>query len=603
MCGIVGIVGTANISDHLFRCIKNLEYRGYDSCGVAILSEEGIEVRKNVGAVDEVNKTEHLTEPQGHVGIAHTRWATHGGVTQTNSHPHLSGDGAFAVIHNGIISNYRQLREELQTKGHLFVSQTDTEVIPHLLEEMYRQEQDVEQALLKTIARLEGTYAFAFVTTHDPAKVFCARKESPLVLGIGSDGMFLASDINSFIEYTRDIVILNDYEYALITSDSYLIKDVKTGERIPRAIQTITWSPEAAQKGGFPTFMLKEIHEQPTSIRTVLSIEQAQIHQLAAMIHEHQRTYLVGVGTTYYVALVAQYYFASLAKTFLPALSSDEFEYAAEVDRNTLFVCNSQSGETYDTLKALRFAKQRGAASAGIVNVIGSSISREVDLAIMQSSGPEICVLSTKAAVAQMTILLRVALELGKIKGVLSEQQYQESQLHLKDLPEAIQWVLDQRMSVIRKIATAHCHIKNWLFLGRGIYMAAAMEAALKMKEVTYQHAEGMPGGFMKHGTISLIDKEMNTLVLVPPQCEKELYEATMSNVEEVKARGGFIVGFHYGQTDSRFNEEVIFRDVPSMLAPLLELVAGQLFAYYSAVTLGRNIDKPRSLAKSVTVA
>ncbi len=525
---------------------------------------------------------------------------------KANSHPHLSGDVAFAVIHNGIISNYRQLREEFRNKGRSsFVSQTDTEVIPHLLEETYQQEQDIERALLKTIARLEGTYAFAFVTTHDPAKVFCARKESPLVLGIGSDGMFLASDINSFIEYTRDIVILNDYEYALITSDSYLIKDVNTGERIPRAIQTITWSPEAAQKGGFPTFMLKEIHEQPDSIRTVLSIEPEQIQQLAKMIHEHQRTYLVGVGTTYYVALVAQYYFASLAKTFLPALSSDEFEYAAEVDRNTLFVCNSQSGETYDTLKALRFAKQRGAASAGIVNVIGSSISREVDLADYAEFRPGnlCCVLSTKAALAQMTILLRVALELGKIKGVLSEQQYQESQLHLKDLPEAIQWVLDQRMSVIRKIATAHCHIKNWLFLGRGIYMAAAMEAALKMKEVTYQHAEGMPGGFMKHGTISLIDKEMNTLVLVPPQCEKELYEATMSNVEEVKARGGFIVGFHYGEPDSRFNEEVIFCEVASILAPLLELVAGQLFAYYSAVTLGRNIDKPRSLAKSVTVA
>lgn len=603
MCGIVGIVGTANISDRLFRCIKNLEYRGYDSCGIAILAEQEIEIRKNVGAVDEVNKMEHLAEPQGRIGIAHTRWATHGGVTQTNSHPHPSSDGTFAVIHNGIISNYRELKEDLQSKGHTFLSETDTEVIPHLLEETYKQEQDVEQALLKTIASLEGTYAFAFVTIHDPQRIFCARKESPLVLGIGSDSMFLASDINSFIEYTRDIVILNDYEYAIITHDSYTIKDVKTGERIPRKIQTITWSPEAAKKGGFPTFMLKEIHEQPNAIRTVLSIDQNQIQQLASMIHEQQRTYMVGVGTTYYVSLVAQYYFASLAGTFLPTLSSDEFEYAAEVNEDTLFICSSQSGETYDTLKALRFAKQHGTKSAAIVNVIGSSISREVDLAIMQSSGPEICVLSTKAAVAQITILLRVALELGKIKGTLSEQQYQEYQEQLQTLPEAVQWVFDHRMGVIRRIATEHCHIKNWLFLGRGIYMATAMEAALKMKEVTYQHAEGMPGGFMKHGTISLIDKDMYTLVLVPPPHEKELYEATMSNVEEVKARGGFVVGFHYGKTDSRFNEQVIFREEPSILAPLLELVAGQLFAYYSAVKLGRNIDKPRSLAKSVTVA
>ena len=415
--------------------------------------------------------------------------------------------------------------------------------------------------------------------------------------------MFLASDINSFIQYTRDIVILNDHEYATISHDNYTIKNAKTGERIDRHLQHINWNPESAKKGGFPTFMLKEIHEQPATVNTVLNIDLAEIQRLAQMIHEQKRTYLVGVGTTYYVSLVAQYYFSAIAGKFLPALSSDEFEYAAEVDDNTLFICASQSGETYDTLKALRFAKQRGARSAAIVNAIGSSISREVDHVIMQSSGPEICVLSTKAAISQMTILLRTAMELGKLNGVLSEQHYQDYQQQLRELPDAIKWVLDRRMGVIRNIANEHCHIKNWLFLGRGIYMATAMEAALKMKEVTYQHAEGMGGGFMKHGTISLIDKEMFTLVLVPPETEKELYESTMSNVEEVKARGGFVVGFHYGKSDPKFDAEVIFPDVPVVIAPLLELVAGQLFAYYAAVKLGRNIDKPRSLAKSVTVA
>ncbi len=604
MCGIAGIVGRSNVVDKLFRCIKNLEYRGYDSCGVAILSDQGIEIRKNVGSVDEVNKIEHLTEPQGNIGLAHTRWATHGGVTQANSHPHFSGDKAFAVVHNGILSNYRSLKEDLIKAGHIFRSETDTEVIPHLLEEAYKEEQDVEQALLRTFKRLEGTYAFAFVTTHEPKKIFCARRESPLVLGVGSDSMFLASDINSFIEYTRDIVLLNDFEYAIITDNTYIIKELKSGEHVQREPQRITWSPSVAQKSGFPTFMLKEIHEQPDTVRTVLNIDQAEIQKLAEMIAEQDRTYLVGVGTTSYVSLVGHYYFSALAKKFLPAVSSDEFEYVAEVDKKTLFLCSSQSGETYDTLRALRFAKRHKAKSAAIVNVVGSSIAREVDFAIMQSSGPEICVLSTKAAIAQIVILLRTALDLGKMNGALSKQQYQEYQDQIKRLPDAIKWVLDHRMGVINKIANAHCHIKNWLFLGRGIYMATALEAALKMKEVTYQHAEGMAGGFMKHGTISLIDDEMYTLVLVPPEEEKDLYEATMSNVEEIKARGGFVIGFHYGDQEPKFDAEVTFHPTtPLIIAPLLELVAAQLFAYYSAVKLGRNIDKPRSLAKSVTVA
>ena len=603
MCGIVGIVSKTNISDRLFRCIKNLEYRGYDSCGIAMLSDQEIEIRKNIGSVDDVNAAEHLTEPSGHAGLAHTRWATHGGVTKANSHPHFSGDRAFAVVHNGIISNYRELKEELAAKGHVFVSETDTEVIPHVLEDAYKTEQDVEQAMFQTFKRLKGTYAFAFVTTHDPQKLFCARKESPLVLGVGQNSHFLASDINSFIEYTRDIVILNDDEYAIISDDTYTIKHVKTGERIHRAVQHITWNAAAAQKGGFPTFMLKEIHEQPGTTKAALSIDAEEIRALARMMHESERTYLVGVGTTYYVSLVAHYYFASLAGKFFPVVSSDEFEYSAEVNDRTLFLCSSQSGETYDTLKALRFAKKRGAKSAAVVNVVGSSISREVDHAIMQSSGPEICVLSTKAAISQMVALLRTAIELGRLNGSLSEQAYQDRQDDLQQLPEKIQWVLDYRLGRIREIANAHAQMKNWLFLGRGIYMATAMEAALKMKEVTYQHAEGMAGGFMKHGTISLIDKDMFTQVFVPPHSETDMYEATMSNVEEVKARGGFVIGYHFGQPDKKFNAEVIFPDMPSILAPLVQLVGGQLFAYFAAVKLGRNIDKPRSLAKSVTVA
>jgi glucosamine--fructose-6-phosphate aminotransferase (isomerizing) len=620
MCGIVGIVERSNASEKvsekfsemLFRCIRNLEYRGYDSCGVALLSSKEIEIRKDIGSVDEVNKKKHLTEPQGNIGLAHTRWATHGGVTPENAHPHIDCKGNFAVVHNGIISNYRELRNELIAAGHQFRSETDTEIIPHLLEEAYKEQPDVEQALRKAFKRLKGTYAFAFITLHAPGKIFCARKESPLVLGIGTDNMFLASDINAFIEYTRDIVLLNDYEYAVISDSIYAIHD-SNGEQISRESQHITWSYDVAQKGGFPTFMLKEVHEQPDTVRTVLNIDKVEIQKLAGMIEKSERTYLVGVGTTYYVSLVGQYYFTKVAKKFLPAISSDEFEYMAEISENSLFLCSSQSGETYDTLRALRFAKQRGVKSAAIVNVIGSSISREVDYHIMQGSGPEICVLSTKAAIAQIMILLRTALELGSTNKELSESQYQEYKQQIKQLPKKIAQVLDNHQGTIKKIVSnlyspekidAGNYVRNWLFLGRGIYMATALEAALKMKEVTYLHAEGMSGGFMKHGTISLIDENMYTLVLVPPEEERDLYEATMSNVEEVKARGGFVIGFHYGkQEDPKFNEQVILPDnTPALIAPLPQLVAAQLFAYYSAVALGRNIDKPRSLAKSVTV-
>ncbi len=604
MCGIVGIVGNTNVSEQIFRCIKNLEYRGYDSCGVAILGDDQqIEIRKNVGSVDEVNTLEHLTEPQGVIGLAHTRWATHGGVTKANSHPHSACDTRFVVVHNGIISNYRELRDALRAEGHEFRTETDTEVIPHVLEEAYRQEQEVEQALIKAVERLEGTYAFAFISEHDPERLYCARKESPLVLGVGEDRMFLASDINSFIEYTRDIVLLEDNEYAVISKDGYQIKKTENGEAIARNSQQVQWNHEAAQKGGFENFMLKEIFEQPKTVRTVLDIDQEKIIQLASMIHEQNLAYLVGVGTTYYVGLVAQYYFARLANRFVPAVSSDEFEYTAQVNEDSLFICTSQSGETYDTLKALRFAKEQGVKSAAIVNVIGSSISREVDLPIMQGSGPEICVLSTKAALSQIVILLRTALELGRMNGTLSEEQYQRHQQELHTLPRAVQAVLDRCVRPVHDLAEDLHKNKNWLFLGRGIYMAIGMEAALKMKEVTYHHVEGMPGGFMKHGTISLIDKDMYTLFLLPPEEEKALYEATMSNVEEVKARGGFVVGFHYSETEVTFDAQVRFPHTPILIAPLLELVGGQLFAYFSAAELGRNIDKPRSLAKSVTVA
>lgn len=603
MCGISGLIGRADITKKLYNSIRNLEYRGYDSCGIAVLSDGQIKIKKNIGAVDEVNQKEKFLELSGKIGIAHTRWATHGGVSKENSHPHSSCNKEFAIVHNGIISNYRELKSELQKKGHKFLSETDTEVIVHEIEEFYSKFRDVEKAIRETIKRLSGTYAFALISVHSPETIYCARNESPLVLGVGMGDMFIGSDLNAFIEYTKNIVFLNDGEYAIVTKDNFQIKDAFTGKEKEREIKKIEWDAEMAKKGGYPHYMLKEIYEEPQTIINALNIEKESILTLAKMILESEKTYFVGVGTTYYVALCAQYYFSSLTGKYIPAISSDEFEYIAEVNEKTLIIAISQSGETYDTLRALRFSKSNKSKTSAIVNVVGSSMAREVNHSIMQDSGPEICVLSTKAALSQIVILIRIAIELQKIRKNISQKTYQRFHRELEEGSEIIRTILNEHSAIIRNIAYKHARVKNWLYLGRGIYSAIALESALKMKEVTYNHAEGMSGGFMKHGTIALIDKDINSLIFMPPKEDNALFSLTLGNVEEIKARTGFVLGFHFGDAKGIFDEEVILPKSPHLIAPLMQLIAGQLFAYFSATALKRNVDKPRSLAKSVTVA
>jgi len=603
MCGISGVIGKKDITKKLLNCIKNLEYRGYDSCGMALISNKNIQIRKNVGAVEEVNLQEKFLELSGNIGIAHTRWATHGGVSKKNSHPHSSCNKDFTVVHNGIVSNFVELRSELQKKGHKFLSETDTEVIVHQIEECYNKCRNVEKALRETIRKLSGTYAFAMISIYEPKKIYCARNESPLVLGVGSDEMFIGSDVNAFIEYTKNIVFLNDGEYAIVNHDSFTIKDAFTGFEIEREIKKIEWDAEMAKKGGYPHYMLKEIFEEPQTILNAMKIEKESVAKLAQMILESEKPYLIGVGTTYYVALAAQYYFSNLAEKFIPAVSSDEFEYVAEVSDKSLVIAISQSGETYDTLRALRFARSKKSRTAGIVNVVGSSIARDVNHAIMQGTGPEICVLSTKAALSQIVILVRVALEMQKLKKKISTKEYQRFYRELETGSEMVSLILNEYSGIIRNIAYKHAQVKNWLYLGRGIYSAIALESALKMKEVTYSHAEGMPGGFMKHGTIALIDKNINTLVFMPPKEDGSIFQLSMGNVEEIKARAGFVLGIHFGDAHGVFNEEIVLPKTFRLVAPLMQLIAGQLFAYFSATALKRNVDKPRSLAKSVTVA
>lgn len=606
MCGISGIVGTKNISRQLLNGIRNLEYRGYDSCGMAVNNGKGIAVKKNVGTVEEVERMEGLSGMSGKQGIAHNRWATHGSVSQLNTHPHLSCKKDFACVHNGIISNYRVLKESLEKEGHKFVSETDTEVIVHLVEKYYVETKNVEKAFVSTLRQIEGTYAIALISVYEQDRIYCAKFESPLIIGLGKNTNYIGSDFNAFIEYTKNAVILDTGEYAIITSDNYTIKDILRLEPVERDILKISWDVEMAKKGGYPHYMLKEIYEQPQAIVNAMGIDGKEIKEIAEAIAESDQTYLLGVGTTYYVAKYGQYVFSSISGSFLPCISSDEFLNLAEITDKTMVVAFSQSGETYDTLSAIRFAKERGAKVAAVVNVIGSSLQRIADFTILQGSGPEICVISTKAALSQMVILTRLAAELGVIRKKISAKKKKEVLAGVSGLPDTIQKVLNEESGFLHTLARKYSHIKNWLYLGRGVYYPVALESALKMKEVAYIHAEGMPSGFLKHGTIAMIDSEHYTVVFVPPEEEKMLFELTMGSIEEIKARKGFVLGFYFDSTKvdpKLFDESIILPSVNSTAAPFLQLIAAQLFAYFTATALKRNVDKPRSLAKSVTVA
>lgn len=603
MCGIAGVVSFHPISDRLYEGVHHLEYRGYDSCGVAVLEDHHIAVRKNIGTVDEVDSKEHIRRLTAQVGIAHTRWATHGKVTRENAHPHQSCHGDFAVVHNGIIANYKAMRQELAGAGHRFRSETDTEIIAHLIEQRFSECGDVERALVNALRMLQGSYALAMITTHDPERIFCARNESPLIIGVGTESNYVGSDFNAFIDYTKNTVILEDGEYGVVARDSYSVKSLRTGELLDKTITVVPWDAELSRKGGYPHYMLKEIHEQPQAVRSALCIDAGEIAALADLMLEARRVYLLGVGTTYYVALLGQYLLASVADMDVVAVSSDEFRHLDKSDAHSVVLAISQSGETYDTLMSLRHAKERHAKTAAIVNVVGSSIARMVDRVILQGSGPEVCVVSTKAALVQMVLLARLAIELGVRRGVLSAGARHEYEAALAALPEEIETILNEKSGLIRAAAYRHAQVKNWLFLGRGIYYPIALEAALKMKEVTYVHAEGMPGGFLKHGTLSLVDENLYTLVFVPPPTTGELHAMTLSSVEEVKARGGFVFGLTVNDGEETFDERIAVSASHEFTAPFLPLVVAQLVAYFTATALRRNVDKPRSLAKSVTVA
>ena len=605
MCGISGMINAKNVAHPLYASIRNLEYRGYDSCGMALLDAGKIHTRKNTGGVEEVNQRERLTQLSGRLGIAHTRWATHGVVSRENSHPHLSTDEAFAVVHNGIFSNYQDLREELEAEGVTFCSQTDTEVFVQLVARHYERLQNTERAFVAALEQMEGSFAIVMISVHEPDRLFCAKRDSPLILGLGEGSNYVGSDINAFLEYTRRAVILDDDEYVILTQESYQIRSLRDGQQVEKDILHIDWDAETTRKGGFAHYMLKEIFDEPQTLRQALKIPDEEIRKLAQKFVEAPQAYLVGVGTTFYVTQLGQYFFSQLTGHYFPAISSDEFIDIAGVQAQDLVLAISQSGETYDTKMALNFARQRGAKTAAIVNVMGSSIGMQVDQVIMQGSGPEICVVSTKAAMAQTLILLRIAVETGRQQGSLDDQQIDSFHAAVNRLPDLIQDTLNEQSGFLRNIARSTSWVPNWLFLGCGQYYPVAMESALKMKEITYQHAEGMPAGFLKHGTLSMIEKSVHSLFFVPLPEQQDLHRRTLIAMEEIRTRGGTLAGFVFeGDRHARevLDYAVELPTVHPWLAPLLQMTMAQLLSYYAALDLGRNIDKPRNLAKSVTV-
>ncbi len=609
MCGIVGYVGQRPAKELLLEALKKLEYRGYDSAGIALVEGRRLFVEKRAGKVNELVEAVRTKVSHATVGLGHTRWATHGPPTDSNAHPHCDCHTKIAVIHNGIIENYLPFKEELQRRGHRFLSETDSEVIAHLIEEHY-DGTDLLTAVRKALQPLRGAYAIAVLATDSPNEVVVARQGSPLVLGLGQNETFAASDIPALLSFTRKMIFLNDGELAILRQDGVELFDFE-GQRLARAPQQIAWDVVTAQKHGYKHFMLKEIHEQPQALantlqhRYELSTGKIVLPELVSLLPSIQRTqmiYLVAMGTAYYAGLTAKYLWREFFNIPIAVELASEFRYSKPyLDRDTLVIAISQSGETADTLGAVRLARERGASVLSIVNVQGATLARESDATLYTHAGPEIGVASTKAFIAQLGALNLLGFFIAQARGWLSPAQTRPALEGLVRGPALIEKLLQQEREIAR-LAQTFYEKEHFLFLGRDLLYPIALEGALKLKEISYIHAEGYAAGELKHGPIALIDAEMPTVVLVT---KESVYEKVFSNIEEVKARRGIVIAV----TD-QINKEIervsdFILEIPESsrwLAPILFVVPLQLFAYHIADLRGTDVDQPRNLAKSVTV-
>ncbi len=605
MCGIVGYLGRKNALGPVISGLKALEYRGYDSAGIAYVEDAQCKVVKQVGRVAELEK--ELPKTTAHLAIGHTRWATHGAPTIVNAHPHYNQDKNIAVVHNGIIENFAAIKANLEKTGYKFVSQTDTEVIPNLIDFHLKSSKNFAQAFEKTLLELQGAYAIVAVHASEPELMYAARLSSPLILGIGKQEFILASDPTAVMEHTKDVVYIDDYEMLVIKKDKYSIKNFKRSKDIKRPVEKLDFDFEQAQLSGYPNFMLKEIYEAPQTIRSATlgrtrsdsaTVKLGGLENVVEQLKYIERIVIVACGTSYYAGLVGEYLIEDLAGIPVEVQHASEFKYRQEpFSRSTAILAISQSGETADTIAALKKVEDYGILRLGIVNAVGSTIARITDAGVYCHAGPEQAVASTKAFIAQVTVLSLIALHLSKGSTKLFMPMLKE----LEALPAKAEEVLASAED-IRKLAEKYSSYPDFLYIGRGYNYPCALEGSLKLKEISYTHAEGYPAGEMKHGPLAMIDKKFATFAIAP---DGKLLDKTYSNIEEIKARGGPIVAVATKGNKSikkLANDVIYIPDTLEQTQPILVAVAMQLFSYYAAVKLGKNVDRPRNLAKSVTV-
>ena len=607
MCGIVGFVGKKQASPILVEGLSKLEYRGYDSAGVAVLEDGEIKIRKYKGRLKNLEDNLNKNPLNGFIGIGHTRWATHGEPSDVNSHPHSNENTTISVVHNGIIENYIKLKEWLKGKGYTFCSETDTEVIPNLIDYYY--EGDLFEAVTKATSKMEGSYAIGVICKNEPDKIVAVRKDSPLIVGLGKDEFFIASDIPAVLNHTREVYLLEDKEFVVITNEGVEIK-TEDGEKIDKEIYHVTWDVDAAEKGGYEDFMIKEIHEQPKAIKDTLTsrvikntkVQLDDINLTKEDLEGFDRVFIVACGTAYHAGLVGKTIIERLAKIPVEVDIASEFRYRDPlITDKSLLIVVSQSGETADTLAVLRDAKKVGAKVLAITNVVGSSVSREADHVIYTWAGPEIAVASTKAYVTQLIAMYIVGIYFGETKGTIDSSLAEELKEELLELPEKVEKILATKED-LQKFASKNYMDKDLFFLGRGLDYAVALEGSLKLKEISYIHSEAYAGGELKHGPIALIEQGTPVIALLT---EDRLKDKMISNIREVVTRGARVLAIaNEGDNEAKqVCDDVIY--IPktlSLLTPVLSVVPLQLISYYMAKQKGCDVDKPRNLAKSVTV-
>lgn len=608
MCGIVGYVGNAQAAPFLLDGMSKLEYRGYDSAGIAVYEKGKIRVEKCVGRLDALRHKLEGRMPEGSMGIGHTRWATHGRPSDRNSHPHTDESGDFVVVHNGIIENYLMLKEKLIAKGQKFSSDTDTEIVAHLFADFY--EGDMEEAVKKVLKTIEGSYSLVFMCAAEPDKLICTKKDNPLIIGLGEGENFIASDIPAIIAKTRRTYIMSDGEIATVTKDGVWVQDIN-GTPITKKVFEVNWNAEAAEKGGFEHFMLKEIYEQPKAIKDTMrgrlaengtEINFTELGWTPEDFTGISKIFIVACGTAYHAGIVGKYYLENLARIPVEVDIASEFRYRNPlVDVNCLTIVISQSGETIDTLAALKEAKRLGSRTLAVTNVVGSSIAREADQVVYTYAGPEIAVASTKAYTTQLLVMLMLAVYVGRLRGTLDGNKADALAKGLHKVPEQLHDMLEN-VDQIKVFARHYGSSLDAFFLGRSLDYAVALEGALKLKEISYIHAEAYAAGELKHGTLALIVEGVPVIVLAT---QEDVYDKTVSNLQEVKAREAMVIAIALEGDDSiaKYADHVIY--IPRAdkeLAPILAVLPLQLLAYYAALTRGCDVDKPRNLAKSVTV-